>query len=241
MDSDSASRSLVSVIMPVYNGKRYLAEALASVLEQDYPDLEVIVVDDGSTDGSGQLVRSVAETSRAPVRYVYQENQGPAAARNHGLQLAWGDLIAFQDADDVWTPDKLAIQVSYLQSRPTMQYVVCRTRFFLEPGCQPPPGFRPEWLTQAPPAYLMQTLLARRRLFDQIGRFDPSLSRAEDIDWFARLLDAQIPGHVIPRVLLHKRVHAANISLTGFSNNQFLLAALRRSVLRKQRKEEPRE
>ncbi|MEI6259041.1 MAG: glycosyltransferase family A protein [Deltaproteobacteria bacterium] len=227
---------LISAILPIYNGERYVAQALESVLAQDYANIEIIVVDDGSTDASAQIVRSYAETSHVPLRYAYQENGGPAAARNNGLKLAQGDLIAFQDADDLWTPDKLSIQSRYLRAHPAIQYVICRVRFFLESGCQTPFGFRHEWLTQEPLAYLMQALIARRQLFDQIGQFDPALSPADDVDWFARAFDAGIPGYVVPHVLLHKRIHEANISLTTLNNNQRLLAALRRSVLRKRSK-----
>lgn len=233
MKNGPSNLSSVSVILPVYNGERYLAEALSSVLAQDYPPLEVIVVDDGSTDAGGQIVRSLAETSHIPVRYVYQENHGPAVARNYGFQLAQGDLIAFQDADDVWTPDKLSIQVSYLQANPAIHYVVGRVSFFLEADCQIPPGFRHEWLEQEPVAYLIQNLLARRQLFAQVGLFDPAMPPSEDVDWFARVFDAGIPGYVAPRVLLRRRIHNANISHNPPNNQPFLLAALRRSVMRK--------
>ncbi len=226
----------VSVIVPVYNSAAFLYEAIESIIVQDaLPQMcrmEIIVVDDGSTDTSNQVVQTFVETSPVPVRYVYQENSGPAAARNHGLRLAQGDLIAFQDADDVWTPDKLSAQVGYLQDHPSVQYALCRVRHFLHPGCLLPAGFRHEWFNQEPAAYLIQAMVARRALFDLIGPFDSTLRLAEDVDWFARALDADIPGYVIPRVLLHKRVHEANISLTTL-NNQLLLTALRRSVRRK--------
>ncbi len=114
---------------------------------------------------------------------------------------------------------------------------MCRVKFFVEPGYGLPAGFRPELLQQEPAAYIPETLAARRQLFDRIGRFDPILSPADDVDWFARAFDADIPGYVSPRVLLHKRIHEANTSLTILNNNQLLLAALRRSVLRKRQKE----
>jgi glycosyltransferase involved in cell wall biosynthesis len=237
-EADIRPRPLVSVIVPVYNGAEFLREALASVVAQDYAPMEIIVIDDGSTDETAQVAQAFVKQSSVPVQYVYQENRGPAAARNHGLKLARGDLIAFQDADDVWMPDKLSSQISCLKTYPDIQYVVCRVRFFLGTGCQAPPGFRSGWLTREPVAYLMQALLARRQLFDQIGQFDPALSPADDVDWFARVFDSDIPGYVVPRVLLHKRIHDANISHTALDNNQLLLAALRRSVLRKRQKGE---
>jgi len=100
------SRPLVSVVIPVYNAEPFLREALDSVLAQDYEPFEVIVVDDGSTDGSGTIARSYPE-----VRYLRQENQGPAVARNAGIAAAQGEFLAFFDADDVMLPNKLSVQV----------------------------------------------------------------------------------------------------------------------------------
>ena len=99
---------LLSVIMPVYNGAEFLAEAVASIVAQAYQPLEIIVVDDGSTDETATIVQSLG----GEIRYLYQFNQGPAAARNAGLALAQGDLIAFLDVDDLWPADKLAQQMA---------------------------------------------------------------------------------------------------------------------------------
>jgi glycosyltransferase involved in cell wall biosynthesis len=112
---------LVSVIIPAYNAERYLIEALDSVRAQGHRPLEVIMVDDGSTDGTAGVVAQYPD-----VRYVYQANRGPAAARNAGLRLAQGDLIAFLDADDVWSDDKLAVQLTLLSARAESQIVLGR-------------------------------------------------------------------------------------------------------------------
>ena len=108
----------VSVIIPVYNGERFLDEALQSVLAQTLPPDEVIVVDDGSNDRTAQIVAEVAAQAAVSFQYVYQTNQGSAAARSHGVRLARSELIAFQDADDLWSADKLAIQVALLRRHP---------------------------------------------------------------------------------------------------------------------------
>src|SRR4051812_17019821 len=104
----------VSIIIPAYNSERYLRASLQSVLEQTYRDYEVIVVDDGSTDGTKAAVLGV----EGSIRYIYQSNQGPSAARNTGIAAARGDFICFLDADDSWTPDKLAIQVEFMERNP---------------------------------------------------------------------------------------------------------------------------
>lgn len=98
---------LISCIVPVYNGEKYLDETLDSIFAQTYRPLEVIVIDDGSTDGTGNLVKARTEE----VIYVLQDNAGPAAARNVGIATASADYLAFIDADDLWLPDKLTRQM----------------------------------------------------------------------------------------------------------------------------------
>ena len=118
--------AVVSVVMPVHNGERFLAEAIDSVLDQTYPHREIVVVDDGSVDRSAEIARS------RPVRYLRQANRGVAAARNAGLAVARGDFIAFLDQDDTWLPHKLEAQLAFLFERPSVDMVVspraCRTR-----------------------------------------------------------------------------------------------------------------
>lgn len=105
---------LVSVIMPAYNARPYIAEAMQSVLSQDYPNIELIVVDDGSVDGSAECAKMFGDR----VKVIRQANAGVAAARNKGLDEAKGELIAFLDADDVWLPGKISAQVEYLRQHP---------------------------------------------------------------------------------------------------------------------------
>jgi glycosyltransferase involved in cell wall biosynthesis len=106
-------RLLVSVIVPVYNGERYLSAALESIFAQDYHPFEVIVVDDGSGDSSAAIAKSFKS-----VQYIYQTNQGIANAWNLGIDASKGELIAFLDCDDLWTPNKLRLQVDYLVNHP---------------------------------------------------------------------------------------------------------------------------
>src|SRR5436309_14667644 len=116
------SKPLVSVVIPVYNGERYLADAIQSVLDQTYRNFEVIVVDDGSTDRSAEIAKRFGEA----VRYVYRTNGGVCKARNAGIAAARGAYIAFLDQDDLWLHDKLAAQVAYLDSHPEAGAVYCQ-------------------------------------------------------------------------------------------------------------------
>jgi glycosyltransferase involved in cell wall biosynthesis len=218
----------VSVIVIVKNGERFLAEALHSIQRQTLPPLEILVVDGGSTDRTAEIARSFAGA-----RYLRQPDSGISNAYNFGIAQAQGELLAFLSHDDLWTPDKLAVQAGYLLAHPVCQYVVSRIRSFLEPGETPLAGFRRELLDETPVAYIMETLLARRGLFEVVGLHDPGLPTAGDVDWYARVFDADVVGHVCEQVLVHKRVHSRNTSLTDTSNNTQLLHALRRSALRK--------
>src|SRR6476660_1471039 len=112
-------KPLVSVIIPVYNGTCYLRAALESVFAQTYRPFEVIVVDDGSLDDSGVIAQSFDD-----VRYIHQENQGVAAARNNGIEVARGEFLAFLDQDDLWTPEKLKLQMGHLLSDPELGYTL---------------------------------------------------------------------------------------------------------------------
>ena len=105
---------LVSCVIPVYNGARYLAESIESVLAQEYRPLEVIVVDDGSTDGTGAVLDAFGDR----IRSFRQENGGPSVARNRGMEMSRGEFIAFLDADDLWVPDKLRLQLDAMEARP---------------------------------------------------------------------------------------------------------------------------
>lgn len=220
---------LVSVIVAVRNGERFLAAALESIYAQDYRSFEVIVVDGQSTDNTAAIAQSFAR-----VQYIWQMGQGIADAYNLGLAAAQGSLIAFLSHDDLWTPDKLRMQVGYMQSHPNILYTIARVHFFLEPGHQPPPGFRCNLLDGDHVGRIMETLVARRAVFDMVGPFDTTIAIANDADWFARAQDMAIPMAVLPQVLLHKRIHATNLSLHTAANTRDLLVALRRSAARKQ-------
>ena len=198
---------LVSVIIPVYNGARFLRAALESVFAQTYRPLEVIVVDDGSADDSGVIAQSFPE-----VRYIRQENQGVAAARNNGLKAARGEFFAFLDQDDLWTPEKLKLQLEHLLNNPELGYTLTHQQFFLEPGTTLPVWFRKELLTSVHTGWVLGTLVVRRTAFEQVGNFAVGYSAANDSDWFFRAKAAEIPMAIVPELLLRKRIHEANDS-----------------------------
>lgn len=194
---------LISVIIPVYNGAEFLAEALASVRAQAYTPLEIIVVDDGSTDQTAQVVQTLGDD----IRYLYQQNQGPAAARNAGLALAQGELIAFLDADDLWPADKLVHQVACLATDEQVQVVWGNTKicpYQADAGSTPTPA-----PNRAP---LLGSLLCRRGVFQQVGLFEPTLRLGEDIDWLRRLTVAGIVVQPLPYLALLYRTRPGSLT-----------------------------
>ena len=219
---------LVSVIIVVKNGERYLARAIESILSQTYDHYEIIVVDGQSTDNTEKIAKSYTK-----VRYLLQTDKGIANAYNIGIEAAKGELIAFLSHDDTWTSNKLSTQVNYLISHPEIEYTVAKVKFILEEGHTIPPGFRPELLEGEHTGFIMETLVARKTLFEAIGKLNPEYTVAEDVDWFSRAKDHNVPVAVMPEVLLYKHIHNTNLSLNSSVNNQNLLKILRNSIERR--------
>lgn len=181
---------LVSVVIPTYNAERYLGAAIESVLGQTATDLEVVVVDDGSTDGTEGVVRSY----RDRVKYLKQENTGVAVARNRGIAESRATYVAFLDADDTWLPGKLERQLEALKSNG--RYRLCYAAHAVVDDDLRPLGVRhsPRRSTMIEDLILLGnvvgsicTVLCERNLFDQAGGFDPGLSQCADWEMWLRL------------------------------------------------------
>ena len=197
---------LISVIIGVYNAARYLGEAIDSVLAQTHPRLELIVVDDGSTDGSGQ----VAESYGAPVRCIRQENGGMAAARNRAIPEVRGNFLSFLDADDRFPPDKLRNQLDLFHAEPELDVVYGHVTEFLSPDLDE----RAQALLRAPahdvPWPTPNLMLVRRESFLRVGLFSTDLKVGIGVDWHARANELGLRSAVPPIVVLERRLHAAN-------------------------------
>jgi GT2 family glycosyltransferase len=202
----AARRPLVSVVIPTYNGAGFIRAALESALAQEYSPVEILVVDDGSADNTAEMVSAFPN-----VRLIRQSNQGVAVARNIGVRSARGEFIAFLDQDDLWTPDKLTLQVAAMFDHPELGYVLCRQRAFLEPGCERP-GYLPERQFLNEGGRFLGMMLARKSLFLRIGFFHSNFRIASDADWFFRAQESGIPAMTIPQVLLKRRIHGGNHS-----------------------------
>ena len=199
---------LVSVIIPVYNYDRYLAEAIESVVSQTYQHLEVIVVDDGSTDQSGEVARTFADRG---VRYCHQVHAGIGPARNKGVELAQGDFLAFLDADDRWPLEKTERQLQAFESDPALEMVFGQA-MQLQNGPEWEAGVKDPKLAVAGmvPGMVPGTMLIKRDAFLRVGKFQGDWKVGEFIDWYARAVELQIRSLVLPDLLLWRRIHDSN-------------------------------
>lgn len=181
---------IISAVIPVYNGERFLAETIDSVLGQTYPNLECIVVDDGSTDETASIVRSYG----GRVRYVEKPNGGVSSARNLGIKTATGQLIAFLDADDLWRPDKIEHQVEIFLRNQDVGLIYSAVRLVDETGSvisevrdRFGKNILERILLLETPSYLTMTGVVPKRVFDDVGYFDEQLSTSADADMACRI------------------------------------------------------
>ena len=202
---------LVSVVIPVFNGVAYLVEAIESVRTQTHSTFDIIVVDDGSTDGTASLANRLADW----VRYVRQENAGPAAAMNRGVTMARGQFISFLSADDVWLPEKLAWQVAALSANTKVDAVFGHMQHFISPELSPAEAASLKCPPDPMPAYSAGTLLTKIEIFRAVGLFDETFRVGEFIDWYSRAVDLGLNIEMLPQVVSRRRVHGSNHSLSA--------------------------
>ena len=198
--------SLISVIIPVYNGEHYLAEAIESALAQTWEPIEIVIVDDGSTDGSADVASRFASS----VKYDLQPHAGPGAARNRGARLARGEYLAFLDADDLWLKEKLKLQMAAMQGSAPPDAVFGHVEQFVSPDLSPDQAAKMDWQPAPMPARLPGTMLVRREDFEKVGCFSTALRVGEFIEWYARATELAFQDIIIPEVILRRRIHADN-------------------------------
>lgn len=228
------SPSLISCVIPAYNAGRYLAEALHSVLAQTYRPLEIILVDDGSSDDTASVARKYPD-----IRVISQDNSGPAAARNRGVSEASGVFIAFQDADDLWHPEKLSRQAARFQGRPELELCTCQIENFWTPELpEEALSYGDPRLGKVYTGFVMQTLLVRRPSFERVGPLRAEFRTGEDSDWFMRARDLGVVMEIIPEVLVRRRLHPANLTRqAGRGVRQALVDAVHDSLRRRRLKQ----
>lgn len=207
----------ISVVVPAYNAERTILEAIASVQQQTFSDFELIVIDDGSNDRTLELLHSVTDER---IRIFSYENGGVCVARNHGISHATGEFIAFLDADDLWTPDKLALQLAALQQHPEAGAAYSWTYFMNEKGgnlfynaCEPIffNGNVYANLLVGDFIYTASNPLLRKQAIEFVGDFDPALKSCEDWDYWLRIA-ARWPFIVVPKYQIFYRQSSGSLS-----------------------------
>lgn len=201
---------LVSTIIPVYNGERYLAEAIESVLDQTYHPIEIIVVDDGSTDGSADVAKGFADPQ---VRYYYQPNRGLGAARNQGVNLSRGGFLAFLDADDVWLADKLTLQMAAFENNPELDMVFGHVSQFYSPELGTHLKEKRDREEEIMPGYFASTMLIKREAFFRVGPFATNWRVGEFVDWYSKAVEKGLESFLLPEVVTRRRIHSANMGI----------------------------
>jgi len=217
----------VSVVIPAYNAERFLAEAIDSVLGQGYGSLEVIVVDDGSTDDTADVARHYDPQ----VRLLQQVNGGIGSARNSGVEAASGEHLAFLDADDLWTDGALEARLALLDTEPGLDGVFGLVETFYDNV----PAEAYEVKAEAIAAgQVAGTLLIRREAFMKTGMFT-NVRLGEFIEWYARAIDAGLRFETAPLVTLRRRVHGANTTVMASDRTAYLRAM--QSIIARRRAE----
>jgi len=223
---------LISVIIPVYNGEKYLAEAIESVLLQDYVPIEIIVIDDGSTDGSSVVAKQYRE-----VHYHFQPHSGVATALNAGIGKASGDYLAFLDADDIWVKDKLSIQMAAFRKDPDLDIVFGYIEEFYDPTEITDQAEKNYAISRVIPGYSKCGLLIRKASFFRVGLFDTRWVIGDFIDWYKRAMEIGIRSLMLPEIVSKRRIHTDNIGIRERDSQKdyvhILKAALDRQRLKK--------
>jgi glycosyltransferase involved in cell wall biosynthesis len=217
----------VSVIIPTHNRREWLRDAIASVFAQTYHNFELVVVDDGSTDDTPEVVREFPG-----VRYLHQENRGVSAARNHGVALSRGRLLAFLDSDDVWQPRKLETQVEFFANHPEAH--ICQTEeVWLRNGVRVNPHNKHrkpsgDIFVQSLQLCLVSpsAVMLRRELFERVGGFDEQLPACEDYDLWLRIAATEPVALIDESLVLRRGGHADQLSRRFWGMDRFRVQAL---------------
>ena len=201
-----ANNPLISVIIPAYNRERYIGEAIQSILDQRYIPLEIVVINDGSTDGT----RDAALQFEASIIYIEQQNGGIGSALNTGLGKVTGEYIGMLDSDDLWMNNKITLQLPVLQEKKDVGMVFGYIENFHSPELDENTKKRIYCPPDPMPGLSKSTMLAKRDIFGVVGGFDERLLTTDFIDWYARAQLAGIQSVMLQQTIARRRLHENN-------------------------------
>ena len=218
----------ISVIIPVHNGEKYLAEAIQSILDQNYESIEILVIDNASTDGTARIARKFAT-----IRYFFLEEKGLANALNRGVHESRGALLSFLDADDLWRPNKLGLQLEAFDRDPEVDMIFGHVEQFISPELDSPEKERLSIRTRKLPGYCKGSMLIKKERFWCVGLFDKSSGNADFIDWYLRAQEQNLQSVMLPDVLTMRRIHRNNMGYTNPNSRKEYVQVLKRALDRR--------
>ena len=217
----------ISVIVPVFNGEKYLAETLKSIIQQTCPPAEIIVVDDGSTDHSAQVAETFPD-----VRVLRNPHRGLANTLNTGVRAASGALLTFLDADDRWLPNKLDIQLRTMTAQPCYDVVFGHSQRF---DMRQLNGVTHEVMGSVMPGICKSTMMIWRSAFMRVGFFSEAPELHDFVDWYSRALEAELRTLMLPDIVYERRSHDANTGVINkYAQRKSYLASLHLAFKRRQ-------
>lgn len=227
------NNNLVSVIIPVFNAEKYVVEAIRSVLSQTYKNIELICINDKSTDNSLSILESFGNKI---ILVDNEDNCGTAESRNKGIRLARGEFLAFIDNDDIWESNKLEVQVNQFRNNPGLDISFSYMQCFVSPEiseqvkmlryCPPDPM----------PGYIPSTILVKRTSFEKAGYFESKWKNGESVAWMFKALETGLNFGVVDEVLVKRRIHETNKSVLASSTSQSeYFKIIRESLERRQK------
>jgi glycosyltransferase involved in cell wall biosynthesis len=222
---------LVSVIIPVFNGEKYLREAIESVLAQTYRSFEIILVNDGSTDNSGAIAKSFA----SQLRYFYQDNSGLAAALNSGIKLSGGCFLSFLDADDLWKEDKLMRQMMVFEDNPHVDIVFGQVKHFYSSELDENQRRRMRIPARVIRGFFKGSMLIKRDSFFRVGVFDTRWKVGDFVDWYLKAVEKGMKSIVLNDVVTLRRIHADNMGVRERKSQTDFVRILKASLDRRRK------
>jgi glycosyltransferase involved in cell wall biosynthesis len=220
---------LVSVVIPAHNSERYIVPALDSILRQKQRPLEILVVDDGSTDSTRKILRNYSKE----IRVIEQEQRGHPAARNRGIGEASGEFLGFLDHDDLWSPDKLERQMASFARNAELDLVFGHIQNFFTPEMPQEERRRLAVPLRPLPGLLQGAMLARRRSFDRVGLFSEECGTGDFLDWYGRAMLAGLNIEMLDQTVVYRRIHANNYQRTHKADRREYVRAIKRLLDRR--------
>jgi glycosyltransferase involved in cell wall biosynthesis len=218
----------ISVIIPIYNNALYIQEAITSVLSQGIEKLEIIIIDDGSTDDFEEKIKGF---NNPRIRLIKQINSGAAAARNNGIKNAKGEFLAFLDADDIWAPNKLKLQLEVLINREDINMVYGQVKEFYDSSILGYDDLQKNAKTFV--GYTQSALLISKKDFHSVGDFQSKWKVAEFIDWYDRAKYVGLSEFLLPDMLMFRRIHSGNIDRLHRPDAKQYVAVLKEAIDRR--------